>query len=377
MAWASYADRRGAGWNVDPDYVAHLLYGKAFSSYKRTHAHIVHPSSDIVGQTYRVEIPLHGASGHAREEANAAYAEFRRLLADDGHYALRYLVEARIQSARDEHHVQAMMAHAAHESSATLDRRVALGTGVVTVATPVRDFCATALLVGSTMLTGGASVLALGAGSVLTGTGTYESTGNIGTAAIVTLTSLVFGFVPIAGQLDAVAGAAAARTPTWLMLVGVHMDIVSGLMISVAQGTDMRQAVIGAFTSAGLGAITGHLSDSFFRRLTYPAAVLEAPQAAVRGAIDTARSRASDSAADAAVTYVLSSAAATAVQELPATQGALGVYAAAAAPAARHEELYSTSADDVRRLAMNPVTPEPPSALDGIVQSVWAGQRRR
>ena len=276
MAWMSFADRRGRGWCVDLDRVSQILYSEVFSYEKKRRATRVEEDNGIYPDTVRIEIDYHNMRSVVRARATREYQRFVDTLSNDGSAAYAMLVTARTQAVESDAYVRRRQRRAASETAQNLNRAVRTAETGLAVARFIRDTSASVLIIGSTVIPGATPALvALTGGSLLQGYGTYQDTGNVGAAVIQASTSFVFGLVPLgftslAGRTARELAAAESRA---LFVVGVHNAFFSNSVVSLALGEDVKPAIIGAATNAGLGGVVEVVGGDFFNSLAVPVRV--------------------------------------------------------------------------------------------------------
>jgi len=283
MAWMTFADRARAGWHVDLDQVAQVLYAETFATEERRRSRREVTPGGIYPDVVNVSMNSAGFVGAVRGRTALRFTEFQERMWRSGTEAHRMLVDARMTTVRDSEFLREMQRNASRETSQNIDQAVMWGERAVGGATFLRDASATMLVVGSTLLTGGAAAAVLGAGSVLRGTGKYQDTGNVGAAVLTTSLTFSFGMFPlaVASSPPLTAGERAV-----MIVVGVLSDTTSAGLIANVQGADVRTAIFGAFVSNGLGHLTNRVGANFINGLSFPARVMT--RAAERSARSTA-----------------------------------------------------------------------------------------
>jgi len=118
-----------------------------------------------------------------------------------------------------------MRQRAWRRTSESIDGAVSRGEAAAAAARKVRDLSATVLVIGSSFMTGGASVAVLGGGSLLQGVAVWQDTGNVGSAVLQATGTFIVGVIPLGG-----AGTAAVRAEgetTWQAMMRESGSLVN------------------------------------------------------------------------------------------------------------------------------------------------------
>lgn len=335
MAWMSVADARGRGWVVDLDSAAQLCYAEAFA-YEQNDRTTFPERCRGAGYptTYSAELRQEGFRAAVRQRADASFRAFQRQLWSDGEAAYRQLIALRRDAVRLTARLRERQSNASRQTSENIDRTVQRGEMLVSASRGVRDVSASVLVLGATFLSGGAALAALGAGSALRGTGTYQDTGNVGAAVLTSTTTFAFGMIPLARSSMLAPGATlAAGERTVMFFIGVHNNAATAAMNALVRGEDARSAITTSLVSAGMGWAVERVTGDFLKSLAFPARV------ATQTGLDRVRST--------AASQVVRSAA---VRPLPDAEGALSVAVGVAAGGATAEQAESF----VQLFAMGP-----------------------
>jgi hypothetical protein len=118
------------------------------------------------------------------------------------------LVELRDVTRRHQASLEEKQRAAQHQTMLNIDQSVERGETAKAVAEGVRDLCGEALLVGATMLSGGAAALVITGGATLKGVGKFQDTNHVGEAVVETASNLLFGFVGLGVDALELKGAA-------------------------------------------------------------------------------------------------------------------------------------------------------------------------
>lgn len=320
MAWMSMADSSGRGWAVDHEGASRIFYSQAWSGTMKKRAVRKVENNVLYPNTVTVEINLNNIKPVVQAEAAREFEQFVSLSHEDGARAFELLVNARMNAVRDKQHVQDMQKQASRETMSNIERSVQIGKAGENVARFVRDTSATTLVIGATVISGGAGMAALGGGSLLKGTGTYQDTGKVGAATMNTLTSFTFGLVPWS-----IAGKVLPRSQQIaLFIVGVKNDVLSNTVTSLASGEEAGQAFTEALTKGAFGAVGGlfgMVGKPFFDKLAVP----------VKVGVDVAISTAADQAGGALADHIGASTSSSGQPQLARSSGCLGAACATAA----------------------------------------------
>lgn len=338
MAWMSFADRAGQGWNVDLDRAAQTLYAEAFAAEERHRARREVTDNGIYPDTVCIDVDFTGFRDAVHRRVAQRFTDFQTRMWQNGAQGYQLLVNARMATVRDVDRLHTMRRDASHEMFENISRAVGRGEAAVSVARTVRDASADVLVIGSAMLTGGASLAVLGGGSLLAGGGVYQDTGRVGAAVFTASTKFVFGLVPLSRTAmvgDTALSAAESRVLFW---VGVQNDVLTDTASGLLQGQDARQAVLGGLFTAGLSGLASKLGDPFFSSLSVPMQV----------ATEVGRTQASSAVSGALVTTVGE------LRPIPPAEGVLGI---ACAIAASRGESQQFAENYVSLLVMSQVLP--------------------
>jgi len=332
MGWMSWPDSGGNEWHVNLDGAAQIFYARTFADEKRSRARREVTENAAARSTFSREFNIYPDTVNinfdftdmrsvVRNRATRDFRRFRQVLLDgDGRRAFRLLVDARMETTRDEHAVERKIRQAQQETVENINRAVRFGQRSAEGLETVQQISAVTLIVGSAFLTGGWSLAALGAGASLSGQGVYRDTGNVGAAVLTTTTSFVFGLIPVTRAAMVARGELAASERTALFLLGVKNNVLSETVTSLSQGRDLRTSVTRAMTNAGLQAVVDGVGESYFNQRPWP----------VRVSYETAGRRGRSAAADALTDRILRR------QETPDPRGCWSL--ACAAMAIREEQ---------------------------------------
>lgn len=175
MAWMTYADGQGRGWAVNPDGCAHVFrssfYNRevVFRSRTRQVSHGL-----FLPTTTEVETNFNGIRTSVTESARTSINQTLRDLSTDARGFYEHLVRVREDGESANVHYRNMTRQASHATARAIDSNVNGWENALAAAKFVRDASAGVLLVGATVLSGGAA-LAVGAGGTgLTFTGNTQ-----------------------------------------------------------------------------------------------------------------------------------------------------------------------------------------------------------
>lgn len=267
MAWVPFQDDGGRAWEVDQLMLWMLVreYVHARNLYNRSRVNV---ERRIFGPDITtVEIDWIDFRPTKDRDSQELYHDTSRRLLANGDQGFRELVMMRERARHYSDEFRRKQERAQADTMSSIDRSVRRGEVGETAARAVRDVSAGTLVVGATFLTGGAAVGALGAGSLLNGTATYQNTGNLGAAAINATGTFVVGAVGLAGTagggLVHARHALTSGQQTALLLLGVKMDVSFRFAQGLVEGKEIKDALIPALINAGLGALAAGATQRY------------------------------------------------------------------------------------------------------------------
>ncbi len=274
MSWISITDDTGRSWAVDQMGLWMLCRQYVFARlvYERTHVDI--ESHWFGPDVHNVTTDFGNGFNAARDnDSQHLYASLTEASLRDGATVFADLVRMKQETVLYTDRVRTLQQRASHATMESIDRNVRAGEIGVEVSRWVRDISASVLVVGATFLSGGAALGALGAGSTLKGTATYQDTGNVGAAVLQGTGTFVVGMVSIAPNLATATAASRGVTATMqatsassmvapaaastaekvtLMVVGAQLNAGFTMATGLAQGNSVRQSVTAAAICGGL-----------------------------------------------------------------------------------------------------------------------------
>lgn len=220
------------------------------------------------------------------------YARLELEVMRDGAQGFQKLAAMRQQTESSVAEVREMQRSASHETFANIELSVARGETGLAIAKQVRDLSATTLVVGSSVMTGGAAVAVLGGGSVLRGVSKYQTSGNIGSAVLSATGSFVVGAIPLGGGSLKAGASLAARVGgesirygerAALIVVGAQLDAQFEGATALIEGRSAREALRAAATRFGIDLISGGIGTGLDRWALPVAVRLLTDSAVARG----------------------------------------------------------------------------------------------
>ncbi|TVQ40990.1 MAG: hypothetical protein EA370_02840 [Wenzhouxiangella sp.] len=274
MDWVPFEDERGRRWEVDQLMLWMLIreYVHARNIYYRARVKVERRLFSANVTT--VEVNWDGFGTAKNRDSEALYQETAEQLLASGAQGLEKVIIMRKRAREYCREFRRKQRKAQSDTMDSIDRSVRNLSAGETTARAVRDISAGTLVVGATFLTGGAAAGALGAGSVLSGTGTYQDTGNLGAAAINATGTFVVGAIGMAGTAGGgvVRGAQAlpGNQQAVLLLVGMKMDVSFNVAQGLVEGKELKDVVVPALVnttlsnlgSAGAQSVLGRVFDS-------------------------------------------------------------------------------------------------------------------
>lgn len=260
-------------WILCRQHVYHQLIRRRSRIVRETHVF----GPDLIS----VETDFHGISRERDQLSHPLYTRLERETVQDAERVRARLIQMRREIHQWVQSVKQMQRSASHETMQNIERSVRRGERGIQVATAVRDLSATTLVVGSAFLSGGASLAVLGGGSVLRGTGTYQDTGNIGSAVLDASSTFVVGAIPVAGA--AMVEQQAARSAVTMMSRVTPSGLNAGQQVTVLvvgsaisatseggqaflDGQNAQQALRAATARFGIDVLSGGMCGRFDRR---------------------------------------------------------------------------------------------------------------
>ena len=269
MPWTVVVDAQGQRWGVNKEGVYLMLRAALRAEKIRARSQITSVDNGfLLPTTYLFETDWAGLRADVDQETTRFYMDAAERLSRDPGGMRANLLGMIGRGRSDFNAVEAMRRRATRQSSESISNNVEGWETALAVAQFTRDTSATILVVGAGLLSGGAALGVLGAGSVLRGTATYQDTGNVGAAVINGTGTFIVGMVGIAGGNPALARSEQIQ----LMFVGSGLQGgVQGAQ-SLVEGKTPKQALQQAAVSAGFNllgsAVGGRIENmSFTTRL--------------------------------------------------------------------------------------------------------------
>ncbi len=175
MAWMTYVDRRGRGWAIDPDGCAHVYRSNFYNRELVSRSRVVHRSQGLLlPTTTEVETNFEGIRGATTRAASASVSQIASDAASDAQNLYEHLVRVREDGETAGAHYRNMMREATRQTARAIDSNVHGWENALAVAKFIRDASAGVLLVGASVLSGGAALGVGAAGTGLTFTGNTQ-----------------------------------------------------------------------------------------------------------------------------------------------------------------------------------------------------------
>ncbi len=271
MDWVPFEDDQGRRWEVDQLMLWMLIreYVHARNIYYRARVKV--ERRFFTANLTTVEVNWDGFGEAKNRDSEALYQETANDLLASGSQGLENLIIMRKRAREYSREFRRKQQKAQSDTMDSIDRSVRNLSAGEQTARVVRDVSAGTLVVGATFLTGGAAVGALGAGSLLSGTGTYQDTGNLGAAAINASGTFVVGAVGLAGTAGGgmMRGgqALASNQQAVLLLLGVKMDVSFNVAQGLVEGKTLKDALVPALINSSLGALGSAGAQSALGRM--------------------------------------------------------------------------------------------------------------
>lgn len=175
MAWFSFEDSRGRGWAINPDGAAHVIRSNQYNRLLLERSRIVKKSHAWQLPTVtEVDTDFSNIRAATSERARPVVEGIVRDAAQNPALFYEFLVNARQDGESAGQAYVDMNRRASRETASAIDSSVHLWENAASAARFVRDVSAGSLLIGATVLSGGAMAFAVGAGGGLTFTGSTQ-----------------------------------------------------------------------------------------------------------------------------------------------------------------------------------------------------------
>lgn len=259
MDWVPFEDERGRRWEVDQLMLWMLIreYVHARNIYYRATVKV--ERRFLSANLTTVEVNWDGFATAKNRDSEALYQDTANELLASGNQGFEKLIMMRKRARDYSREFRRKQQKAQSDTMDSIDRSVRNLSAGEQTARVVRDLSAGTLVVGATFLTGGAAVGALGAGSMLSGTGTYQDTGNLGAAAINASGTFVVGAIGLAGTAGGGMMRGAQAIPgnqqAVLLLVGVKMDVSFNVAQGLVEGKNLSDSLVPALINTGLSTL--------------------------------------------------------------------------------------------------------------------------
>jgi hypothetical protein len=159
------------------------------------------------------------------------------------------LVQLEIDALRDKRRFREKQQLAQKKTMANVQESVGTYEFAVDTARFVRDTSAGTIVVGASVLSGGAAAAALGGGSALKGFGKYQDTGNVAAGVMEFTVSFTTGLIP-----GPPAGATGSEKIALLVVKG-KLEIAGNTAVGLVEGKSMAEALTSATVDATVGAV--------------------------------------------------------------------------------------------------------------------------
>lgn len=219
MAWFSVTAKNGSAWAFDPEGAAQVIRTSIYNRQLRLRSKTTRHSFSVFGPTLmQVDTDFSGFRAEVNALAAAGAGKIKTDFQEDPAALFEWLVKVRADGELAGAELHKMRREATDGSARELEKDIDDWQNLMTVAKFFRDVSAGALLVGATILSGGALAAALAGGASLTFVGNLQD--NIearqslkqaaGNAAIATTITVITNVViPRAGSAFAMSRATA------------------------------------------------------------------------------------------------------------------------------------------------------------------------
>lgn len=196
MPWYRVQDNQCRNWDFNPDEVARIVRSNIYNREAlRLAVPITHSNGIFFPDTYSYETDTRRAAATAETEAPRWVRDAWEQARLNGEGFFQTLVHLRQEAiaAGDRFHQNSLQYSSM--SQRNINSAIDTAQAAVSVLTPIRNASATTLLVGATVLSGGAALAAVGAGAGLRFTSRIEDGGTIGQAAAETGVDMFVTFI--------------------------------------------------------------------------------------------------------------------------------------------------------------------------------------
>ncbi|MDE2406977.1 MAG: hypothetical protein KGL91_03830 [Xanthomonadaceae bacterium] len=171
----TYVDRRGRGWAIDPDGCAHVYRSNFYNRELVRRSRFVQRSQGfLLPTTTEIETNFDDIRGATTRAASVSVSQVASDTANDVQNLYEHLVRVREDGESAGVHYRNMMREATRQTARAIESNVGGWENALAVAKFVRDASAGALLVGASVLSGGAALGVGAAGTGLTFTGNTQ-----------------------------------------------------------------------------------------------------------------------------------------------------------------------------------------------------------
>ena len=266
MPWTYYSDDRGRRWRINQLGMWLLVRHHVYNSALCRKSQIKRVPQAFGPDEVSVEFDFEGSAAERDRQSAPLYAQLEQQSIQNGSQTLARLTELRQGTERAVEHMRQKQHNASVEMSRNIDQSVRRGEIGVTVAKDALAFSSTTLIIGSSLITGGAAVALLGGGSVLKGAGKLGETGNVGSAILTATGSFVVGALPLTLGEVKIGGSIMQRyggevvkygQRAVLVVVGAGMDANFQACNALLEGKSGKEAIKAAAYRFGVDIMTG------------------------------------------------------------------------------------------------------------------------
>ena len=236
MPWSSMAGPGGEGWAFDPDGAAHVIRSNHYNRELIARSRIVRREHGfLMPVTTEVETNFSGIRDAVNRAARVTVDQLDRDFATNPRRLYEWLVQVREDGEAAGDSWRAMSQRATRESAQSINANVDRWENALAATRFVRDASAGTLLVGATILSGGAAAAAMAGGAGLTFTGnTQDNLASnqtlrqaMGNAAIATTIAVVTNVLIPRGLTAVGRGMMTAGQTTLTMGQNVALGLIS------------------------------------------------------------------------------------------------------------------------------------------------------
>lgn len=269
MPWTYYSDDRGRKWQINQLGLWLLVRQHVYNMALRRRSHIKRIHQTFGPDEVSVETDFQGIAAERDRLSAPLCTQLEQQSIKDGAQTLARLTELRQQTERSVEEVRRLQHTASTELRQNIDRSVNRGEIGLAVSKGALAFSSTTLIIGSSLISGGAAVGLLGGGSLLKGVARLEESGNVGSAILTATGSFVVGALPLTlGEVkigESIMHEYGGRAlklgeRAVLVLVGAGVDAQLQACNALLEGKSGKEALKAAAYRLGVDLVAGGMA---------------------------------------------------------------------------------------------------------------------